>query len=219
MTSLQTSRMQLHSDKKPTNCNVPKVRFLGTLKDWLVLRKKITYLDRFGCHKWLDSLLPVINKFIAAVRDGEVDKTFWEDMYSVVPQKHSTSKPKVHGWICNFFPYTAIDEKEMFSHQSTMKKMFRERGTKYAKYMVDEDDFYRGVTATPLSINKKEFTLATGFIGVEFYNELMDPKYPDEFLQYVKPAVGWAVYEEDPSLKKEHPNVFIAADTAGEIFK
>jgi hypothetical protein len=91
------------------------VRFLGTLRDWKILKKKITYLDRFGCHKWLDSLLPVINKFIAAIEYEEIDKEFWESMYTLVPAQTPTSKNKVHGWLCNFFPYTGKDEKEQFS--------------------------------------------------------------------------------------------------------
>jgi len=41
-------------------------------------------LDRYGCHKWLDAILPLINKFIAAIADDEVDKTFWADSYSMV---------------------------------------------------------------------------------------------------------------------------------------
>ena len=104
--------MTLHDEKTKSNCNVPKVRFLGTLKDWIILKRKITYLDRFGCHKWLDVLLPVINKFISALKDEEVDKTFWDDMYSTIPPNHPTGKVKVHGWITNFFPYTAIEQRE-----------------------------------------------------------------------------------------------------------
>ena len=50
-----------------SNCGIPKVKFLGTLSDWKNLKKKITYLDRFGMNKWLDVLLPIINKFINAI--------------------------------------------------------------------------------------------------------------------------------------------------------
>lgn len=67
------------------HCGIPRVRFLGTLKDWKMLKRKIIYLDRYGCHKWLDQLLPIINKFIAAIEFGEVDKQFWDAIYEVVP--------------------------------------------------------------------------------------------------------------------------------------
>lgn len=107
MTTLNSSHMVLHDQKSEEHCGVPKVKFLGTLRDWKILRKKIVYLDRFGCHKWLDVLLPVINKFIAAIEDDEVDEEFWSAMYTVVPRTTVTSSNKVHGWICSFFPYTA----------------------------------------------------------------------------------------------------------------
>jgi len=58
---------------------------LGTLRDWKILRAKITYFDRYGAHKWLDVLLPVINKFIAAIEEDEIDKTFWNAAYSILP--------------------------------------------------------------------------------------------------------------------------------------
>lgn len=63
---------------------------MGTLRDWLVLKRKITYLDRFGCHQWLDQVLPIINKFIAAYYANEVDKEFWSKMYSVQTKESSS---------------------------------------------------------------------------------------------------------------------------------
>ena len=95
--------------------------------------------------------------------------------------------------------------------------MFRERDGKVIPYMMDEDDFYRGVSATPLTINKKEYLYVSGFLGVEFETTVPDKNYPDEILQSVRPAVGWTVYEDDPSLKIKE-RVFLSADSAGPIF-
>ena len=83
-----------------------------------------------------------------------------------------------------------------------MRKIFSERGTKYVAHMMDEDDFHRGISACIININKKDYTLASGFVGVEFINEVIDPKYPDELAQSVKPAIGWVIYEEDETLSK-----------------
>lgn len=77
--------MVLKEDKERSNCEIPKVRLLGTLDDWKTLVKKVLYFDRFGCHKWLDQLLPVLNKIIAAIEHDEVDKVFWNKIYSTVP--------------------------------------------------------------------------------------------------------------------------------------
>lgn len=181
MTSINTNKMGVHEKKEDMHCNIPRVRLLGTLSDWKRLRTKITYFDRYGCHKWLDVLLPVINKFIAAIEVDEVDKEFWNGIYDTLPQ-NQTATNKVHGWICNFFPYTADPVKQQFTGGGGIKQMFRERGKDYKRFMMDENDFFRGVTASAISINKKDYTLAAGFMGVEFENQIQDPEHPEDFL-------------------------------------
>ena len=148
MTSINTSKMGLNELKDDRHCNIPKVRFLGTLSDWTMLKRKITYLDRYGAHKWLDALLPVINKLIAAI-EGEVDKQFWDAIYSVV--QNCKSDDKIHGWVCNFFPYIEVKDapvKEHFAGGAAARELFRERGTDYKTHMLGKFDFYRGVTAS-----------------------------------------------------------------------
>ena len=60
--------------------------------------------------------------------------------------------------------------------------MFRERSMDYKTFQIDDTDFARGIQLNKIVINEKEYTLASGFVGVEIENEVMDPKYPDEFL-------------------------------------
>ena len=86
-----------------------------------------------------------------------------------------------------------------------MKKLFRERGKNVHTFMMDEDDFPQGHNVVPMVINKKPYSLVSGILGVEFRNEVIDPKYPEDLWQFVKPAVGWALYQEDPSLKPKGP--------------
>jgi len=47
--------------------------------------------------------------------------------------------------------------------------------------MIQENDFTSGKAIFPIKINKKDYILMTGILGVEVHNELMDPKIPDEF--------------------------------------
>ena len=54
--------------------------------------------------------------------------------------------------------------------------MFRERGDVVKTFQMDEGDFTRGIQTIPIVINKKEYTLASGFLGVEVHNE-PDPRY------------------------------------------
>jgi len=54
-------------------------------------------------------------------------------------------------------------------------------------------------------------------MGVEFNNEPC-PKYAGDVVQWVRPAVGWALYEDDPNKPAEMKNVFISAETSGSLF-
>lgn len=46
--------------------------------------------------------------------------------------------------------------------------------------MMQEDDFTSGRTVSQMRLNKKDYILMTGIMGVEFENEVMDPKILDE---------------------------------------
>lgn len=50
---------------------------MGTVNDWKMLKKKCMYFDRYGCAKWLNQLIPIINKFILCYENEEIDKEFW----------------------------------------------------------------------------------------------------------------------------------------------
>jgi len=92
------------------------------------------YLDRYGCHKWLNALLPVINKFIEAVQFGTADKAFWGKCYEINPTKSITASDKVWGWICNFFPYIGGERREQFASMPGIKKIFMERGLNWKTF-------------------------------------------------------------------------------------
>ena len=79
-----------------------------------------------------------------------------------------------------------------------MKKLFRQRGTKVQTFMIDESDFHRGIQISLVTINTKEYTLASGFVGVEIEKEVNPEKDPADLYQTVKAAVGWYLYEVDP---------------------
>jgi hypothetical protein len=92
-------------------CGIPKVKFLGTLDDWEIVRKRLEALDNYGCADWVNALLPVIDKFIAAYQ-GEVDVEFWDMCFKMMPSFNSdghydggyTHSDGMSGRILNFFP-------------------------------------------------------------------------------------------------------------------
>lgn len=93
-------------------CGIPKVKFLGTLDDWETVHKRVVALANYGCANWVDALLPIIDKFIAAYK-GEVDVKFWDMCFKMMPSAGSgghydggySRSDCLSGWILNFFPY------------------------------------------------------------------------------------------------------------------
>ena len=84
--------------------------------------------------------------------------------------------------------------------------------------MMNDDDFCRGFQFSNITICKKEYLLLSGLIGVEFETEIPDKNHPDEIIQSVRPALGWFIYEEDPTKKNTADKTFIAAETSGSLF-
>ena len=93
-------------------CGIPRVKFLGTIDDWETVAKRLEALAFYGCGEWVNALLPIIKKFIAAYQ-GEVDVKFWDMCFKMMPSFGSGGledsgyqySDRLSGWVLNFFPY------------------------------------------------------------------------------------------------------------------
>jgi hypothetical protein len=70
-----------------TSCGIRKVHFLGTLDDWLLLRRKTEQLQGFTTPKdafstYVEGLLPVLDQFISTYQ-GKVHNKFWDKIFNV----------------------------------------------------------------------------------------------------------------------------------------
>jgi hypothetical protein len=68
-------------------CGIRKVHFMGTLDDWLLLRKKAAQLQSFTTPKddfstYVEGLLPVLDQFISTYQ-GKVDNRFWDKIFNI----------------------------------------------------------------------------------------------------------------------------------------
>jgi hypothetical protein len=45
-------------------CGIPKVKMTGTLEDWNLIREKAENMRKYDCEKWIDSLIPILDKLI-----------------------------------------------------------------------------------------------------------------------------------------------------------
>ena len=60
------------------------MRFRGSPHDWKLLRENVAGLAKYGLEWWIEKLLPIIDKFVAAAVDGESDSSFWNAVGKIV---------------------------------------------------------------------------------------------------------------------------------------
>jgi hypothetical protein len=71
-------------------CGIRNVHFMGTIDDWILLRKKTEELKLFtvpssgtsnrSFHAYLDGVLPILDQFIQTYK-GKVDNNFWDAIF------------------------------------------------------------------------------------------------------------------------------------------
>jgi len=86
-----------------TVCGIPQIELEGTIQDWELLVERTRALGGFGLKWWTDSLIPILNDFVAAA-SGQVNLPFWESIYKL---RLGSGGPYVTGWVACFFPYLA----------------------------------------------------------------------------------------------------------------
>merc|ERR1711971_1285277 len=86
-----------------TECGFAKITLSGTKSDWVLLRTKAFRLlsgrvTRKWGYEWKASLLPVLDRFVAAF-DGKIDCRFWNSLCQ------SNAHCRLSGWFNVLFPY------------------------------------------------------------------------------------------------------------------
>ncbi|MBI39315.1 MAG: hypothetical protein CMF59_06925 [Leptospiraceae bacterium] len=82
-------------------CGIPHITLLGTVDDWKKLRNRAELLRTYDLDWWLESLLPVLDQFVAA-RSQRIDRVFWQSIYK---KKGEYVSQGLNGWILLFYPY------------------------------------------------------------------------------------------------------------------
>lgn len=70
-----------------TMCGIRQVHFLGTLDDWMLLRRKTEQLQNFTIGRdafftYVQGVLPILDQFIDTYQ-GKVDNQFWDTIFDV----------------------------------------------------------------------------------------------------------------------------------------
>jgi hypothetical protein len=162
-------------------CGIPEITLLGTVEDWRSMRIRAQNLAEYECEEWIESLIGVLDEFVAAV-EGHPNIDFWTSFYKL---DGGSGGPFVNGAINVFFPYvrkwrtgqiSAPNERAI--NWSNMKG--RGGGPR-------PDSFPSGVARVPFKWKyfTTEFPMdfIAGFMGAN--------QNPDTGL--MRPAIGWAV--------------------------
>ena len=92
-----------------TFCGFPQITLEGTAEDWGLLREAaerlLTRCETGFAAKWAESLLPVLDKLVAARQGTEVDALFWNSMCKLGGTHGSGATTWFNGWFNIFFPY------------------------------------------------------------------------------------------------------------------
>ena len=86
-----------------TLCGIPSISLRGTVQDWKAIRRRVEDWSRFDLNWWIEPLLPVLDRFVAAA-GGDVDRQFWDSIYKYHGPDGSGS-PYITGWVKYLFPY------------------------------------------------------------------------------------------------------------------
>ena len=174
-------------------CTMTKVKLLGNVVDWQIIRTKAENLKKYELGWWSEYLLPILDKLLKAF-EGEDDKIFWNCIMKRAEPSGSGSRPFADGWIFNFFPYLHDEFKGTYYKNPGLQKI-----DKFLKFAAEEEEVAKvdvisklpdGLSSVPFNYvdlldNGKEHTMrfSAGFVGCEFDGE------------FIKPAIGWCVTE------------------------
>lgn len=141
-----------------TICGFPSVRLEGSLHDWKLLRRKAEQLVKQ--YSLLDGWFPilefVLDKLVLA-RQGEVDQQFWHNMiHHQVWQGCDRAYHDINGWINAFFP---LCSDLTANTQCSIDAKFDKNG-------MDASDFTTGISSVDIVVDKQQFSLHSGFVGV-----------------------------------------------------
>jgi hypothetical protein len=154
-------------------CGIPKITIEGNTQDWQRVLTKTEALRKYKLDWWVDKMEPVIKKIIAASQ-GEVDKSFWQNMFKSHSKGMCLAPTIVDGWIVKFFPYNKLGKRNNLDSVSLRDALPNEMVKVDLQY--ENGDGAGNFTNTPLEI-------WAGFVGLKQNDENFG----------LKPEIGWMI--------------------------
>lgn len=157
-------------------CGIPEITLKGTSEDWQKIYDKAQKLEKYDLKWWTNELEPILKEFIKTSK-GEIDKTFWRNMFKYHSPKRYGASKIIDGWIVKFFPYDKDGKRNNLKQLEGGDNLPEEIVKVDLKYI---ESFGDSTHTTPLE-------LWAGFIGLE--------QNSTDFT--LTPKIGWMIRKKD----------------------
>jgi len=203
----------LHTYKKAfkyvgeSGCGIPSITIKGKKSDWTKLMENLEILDDFNLQAWKNSLIPIIDQFIA-VYSNETNTLFWEDIYKSSSEYNAFY---ISGWIIKLYPYIVQEKRIKYDTEkdcSVMEKIFTKNNyinkSDYLLSTLSTDNFPSGISSVDIQWNNhfnnehKEYIIHSGFMGIQQSTN-----------KALKPCIGWSVSEKNSTKVKSDFDIHI----------
>lgn len=157
-------------------CGIPEITLLGSTDDWQKVLDKAIFLRQFELDWWINEIEPVLKEFVKASK-GDINKTFWMNMFKYHTLKQYGNPKVIDGWIVKFFPYDKDGKRNNLKEISDQNSLPNEIVKVDLKHIEVGSN---SSVETPLEI-------WSGFIGLE----------QDLTTFALKPHIGWMIRKKD----------------------
>ncbi len=171
-------------------CGIPQITIEGNQNDWQKILNKLSVLKKYNLDWWVDTLEPIIKKFISAL-NGTIDKEFWMNMFKVHTEDEYGDPKRIDGWITKFYPY---DKEGNRIDLSDIRFIFIDSFYELLpKEIVCVDFEYQIINEKGKVVQKVPMEYWAGFLGLKQNKENFQ----------IRPEIGWFVSYRDNSMKNE----------------
>lgn len=167
-------------------CGIPEITLLGTTEDWEKIVRKTEAISKYDLQWWTKEIMPLLKEFVKASK-GNVDTTFWRNMFKYHTSKAYGQADRMDGWILKFFPYFNNDKRNNFTTISSSSVLPQEIVKVDMKHIYMDE---KGGTKEAM------LEIWAGFVGLEQNRETFA----------LTPRIGWMIKKKgstDSALTKE----------------
>lgn len=157
-------------------CGIPEITLKGTPEDWQKILDKTKKLGQYDLTWWTKEIEPILEEFIKTSK-GEINKTFWQNMFKYHSEKKYGAPKIIDGWIVKFFPYDKEGKRNNLKELEGGKNLPEEIVKVDLKHIEIVGD---STITTPLE-------LWAGFIGLI--------QNPEDFT--LTPKIGWMIRKKE----------------------